>query len=91
MTQQDSGWKNEHDAHRIKNQRERVIISMQICAHSGTWVTLGEISRWIQAPEASVSARLRDLRHARYGGFIVSKQRRGEPKKGLWEYRIAKV
>lgn len=37
------------------------------------------------APEASASARLRDLRRA---GLTVERRRRGDPKAGLWEYRV---
>jgi hypothetical protein len=55
---------------------------------AGKWRTLGEISRILCAPEASVSARLRDLRKRRFGKYIVRRRRRGEGKKGLWEYRV---
>lgn len=51
----------------------------------GLWRTLGEISAELGAPQASVSARLRDLRKPRFGGFRVQRRRVGE---GLFAYRV---
>lgn len=51
----------------------------------GQWRTLAGISALVHAPEASVSARLRDLRKPRFGAKTVERRRRGE---GLWEYRL---
>lgn len=51
----------------------------------GQWRTLADISALAHAPEASVSARLRDLRKPRFGAKTVERRRRGE---GLWEYRL---
>ena len=31
---------------------------------------------------------LRHMRKQRFGGYLVEKRRRGEPKDGLWEYRL---
>lgn len=54
--------------------------------NDGQWRTLGEIfaALGMGFPEASVSARLRDLRH---NGRTVERRRRG-PSRGLWEYRL---
>jgi len=41
----------------------------------------------VQAPEASVSARLRDLRKAKFGGYRVERQRVREGR-GLYHYRL---
>lgn len=49
------------------------------------WHTLSEISAAIGDPEASISARLRDLRKPDFGGFEVQRRRRSV---GLWEYRL---
>lgn len=54
----------------------------------GQWRTLSEISRITCGSEASVSARLRDLRKEKFGGHIVERRRRGPPEAGLWEYRL---
>lgn len=53
----------------------------------GRWRTLAEVSDslGIGFPEASVSARLRDIRKS---GRTVERRRRG-PGRGLWEYRYA--
>jgi hypothetical protein len=54
----------------------------------GEWRTLAEIAGLVHAPEASVSARLRDLRKPRFGAMTVERRRRGEGQRGLWEYRV---
>lgn len=51
----------------------------------GRWRTLAEIESCTRFPQASVSARLRDMRKARFGGYIVERQRRSP---GTWEYRV---
>ena len=49
------------------------------------WHTLADLAVRSGGSEASVSARIRDLRKERFGGYVVERQRiRG----GLWEYRI---
>lgn len=55
------------------------------------WRTLAALvlalrKRGLRVTEASISARLRDLRKARYGSFSVEHRRLIG---GLWEYRIA--
>jgi hypothetical protein len=50
----------------------------------GQWHTLGEIAAATGHPQASVSARLRDLRRLKHGGYDVQKR---HIKNGLWEYR----
>jgi hypothetical protein len=52
------------------------------------WRTLGEIAALLNAPEASVSARLRDLRKVRNGAYSVLRRRRGNVYRGLFEYRV---
>lgn len=53
----------------------------------GRWHSLAEISQQTGHPEASVSARLRDLRKARFGGHRVERRRSGA-QAGTHEYRI---
>jgi hypothetical protein len=50
------------------------------------WRTLAEIREACGGSEASVSARVRDMRKSRNGGFTVER-RRGHG--GLWLYRVA--
>ena len=53
----------------------------------GLWHTLAEISAAVGAPEASVSARLRDFRKAKFGGHFVDRQRVPNGN-GLHLYRV---
>lgn len=56
----------------------------------GQWRTLARLAELVGAPEASVSARLRDLRKPRFGGFQVQRQR-VTPGSGLYVYRLVVV
>ncbi len=73
------------DEMRLKGQLGRVLGTMI----DGEWRTLPEIAETTgdRSPQ-SVSARLRDLRKARFGAYTVERQRRGEPSEGLYEYRV---
>jgi hypothetical protein len=52
----------------------------------GGWWTLEGLSRATGAPEASVSARIRDLKKARFGSHKIESQ---YVRRGLWQYRMA--
>jgi hypothetical protein len=54
----------------------------------GQWHTLAGIADLIGAPEASISARLRDLRKPRFGAWTIER-RRVPLGHGLHEYRVA--
>jgi hypothetical protein len=51
----------------------------------GNWRTLGQIAALVGGSEASVSARLRDLRKKRFGGYDIERKHVGD---GLWSYRM---
>lgn len=73
------------DYQRLSGQLKRVFGVMV----TGQWLTLSEIAkRTGDHSEAAISARLRDLRKSKFGGFEVARRRRGEAKTGLWEYRL---
>ena len=79
------------DAERLRGQTRRVFLIMW----DGEWRTLAEIHDRIgerfdgqHDSEASVSARLRDLRKERFGGHTIDRRRRGEGTRGLHEYRL---
>lgn len=55
----------------------------------GEWRTLADITEACGGTEASVSARLRDLRKARFGGHDI--ERRRTPTPGLFEYRMRRT
>lgn len=74
----------ERDSSRLLGQLARVKGLMR----DGKWRTLVEIADTISAPGASISARLRDLRKQRFGAYKVERRLRGEPKLGIWEYRM---
>jgi hypothetical protein len=77
------------DAKRLGAQLTRVIAAMS----DGRWRTLTEIQAHIQAttgkrdPEASLSARLRDIRKLWGEEAMESRRRHEDGVDGLWEYR----
>lgn len=79
------------DGQRLSSQLIRVANYML----SHDWRTLAKIRHDLEylyqtnVPEASISARLRDLRKDRFGAWIVER-RRADNKKGLYEYRVRK-
>jgi hypothetical protein len=73
----------EHDHTRLKGQLWRVFQLMS----DGKWRSLAEISEDAGGSEASVSARLRDLRKEQYGGREIQRERISG---GLWHYRMVK-
>jgi len=73
------------DYQRLSGQLKRVFGVVS----KGGWYTLAEIaSQTGDRSEAAVSARLRDLRKTKFGGFQIERRRRGDGKSGLWEYRL---
>lgn len=69
------------DKERLTSQLARVLAAMQ----DGGWYTLGELAINANAPQQSVSARLRDLRKDKFGKHCVERRHRAA---GLWEYRL---
>lgn len=53
----------------------------------GTWRSLNQIAVATGYPEASLSARLRDLRKIKFGGYSVER-RRAKEGLGTFEYRV---
>ena len=70
----------ELDGQRLARQLQSVWFLMR----DGEWRTLDRIATVLEFPEASVSARLRDLRKR---GLTVER-RRVTTTAGLWEYRV---
>ncbi len=75
----------EHDGERLGKQ----LAAVKHLMIDGEWRTLGEISAEVGSPQASVSARLRDLRKEKFGQFVVTRRARGDRGRGLFEYRVA--
>ena len=76
----------EFDQARLTTQMGRVWLALQ----EGEWLSLGELAARVDAPEASVSARLRDLRKQRFGNHEVARRHRGERGSGLFEYQLVR-
>ena len=72
---------DKQDYVRLKGQLWRVFQLMS----DGKWRTLAEIATEAGGREASVSARLRDLRKETYGGREIQRERVSG---GLWQYRM---
>lgn len=71
----------DRDGARLNAQAQRVFDAMR----DGEWHTPEELERLTGDNWASVSARARDFRKSRYGGFTVERRSVGH---GLWEYRL---
>jgi len=69
------------DDARLTGQLQRVYDLMA----DGRWRTLGEIGVATGDPQPSISAQLRHLRKARFGGHQVERRYQGE---GLFAYRL---
>jgi hypothetical protein len=72
------------DSPRLTGQILRIYKLMQ----DEKWRTLQEIADTTGDPPASVSAQLRHLRKERFGKHTVNKRRRGNRKRGLFEYQL---
>ena len=74
------------DAARLTAQQVRIRALML----DAQWRTPEEVSQALGLRLTSgTTARIRDLRKTRWGGFNVERRHRGDPKDGLWEYRVA--
>lgn len=71
----------ERDKDRLVNQASKI----HNVVKGGKWFTLGEISNLTGAPEASVSAHLRDYRKPRLGAHTVERTYIGN---GLYTYSV---
>lgn len=73
------------DGERLGSQLAAV--KLYLIQNGGEWYTLARLSFLLGYPEASISARLRDLRKARHGGYEIARRRVG-PGRGQWEYSL---
>ena len=69
------------DRVRLNAQAQRVYNAMS----DGEWKTLRGIAAVTGDPEASISARIRDLRKPKFGGYDIPRRCQ---MRGLWEYRM---
>lgn len=78
----DSTLDRERDGDRLARQMRDVLMAVD----DGGWYTLTDLEQITGHPQASISARLRDLRKPKHGGRTVDKHYVGH---GLWLYRLA--
>jgi len=74
-----------YDAARDESRLNRQMRDVFRIVSDEDWHTLEELAQATGHPEASVSARLRDLRKRRFGGHTVERTYLGS---GLWAYRF---
>lgn len=77
---------HDRDHMRLGAQAQRVADLIS----DGQWRTLEEIASATGDPQASVSARLRDLRKPKFGRHEVERRQRHDDVPGLYEYRLAR-
>jgi hypothetical protein len=65
-------------------QLGRVFAALQ----GGRWLTLPELHNLTGDPVSSISAQIRHLRKPEHGSHTIGKRRRGESRRGLYEYRL---
>jgi DNA-binding Lrp family transcriptional regulator len=70
------------DIERLGKQMGAVLKLMR----DGQWRTLAEISAIVKCSEPSASARLRDFRKTRFGGYTVNRRRTAVA--GMFEYQV---
>lgn len=80
-------YERKHDFVRLSGQLKVVKDLMS----DEKWRTLREIEDLTGYTSASISARLRDLRKAKFGGYEVERRIRGDRSHGLFEYRVKRL
>lgn len=73
---------SQEDAPRLNAQMARVHDVLR----DGEWHTLRDIAETTGDPEASISARIRDLRKPKFGAYDVLREKRGNG----WHYRMVR-
>ena len=84
------GWlyRESLDRERLVTQLHRVCFALL----DGRWWTLKALTLEVNGSATGVSARIRDLKKARFVGFKVQARRRpGMEKSGIWEYWLDNV
>ena len=79
-----STYEAQHDEKRLTSQLEAVRRLMS----DGVARTPGEMEKALGVSWASISARLRDLRKERMGGYVVERKRVEPASAGIFTYRL---
>lgn len=75
------------DEKRDGKRLQQQLHTVRALALTHDWWTLHELAKTTGFPEASVSARLRDLRKAKFGGYNVERK---YVDRGIWAYRVTR-
>ena len=73
------------DANRDGPRLSRQLRQAMAIMKDGQWRTLTDLAVAVGASHCSVSARLRDMRKARFGGHVVEREHLGG---GVYRYRL---
>ena len=74
-----------YDRNRGKARLSTLMSRVKAIMWSGNWFTLRTLAEQCKGAEASVSARIRDLRKERFGGYEVERKHLLD---GVWVYRL---
>jgi len=77
----------ERDKDKTRLKRQLSDVRRYLIANP-SWHTLAELEEALKYPQASVSARIRDLRKPKFGGWDVQRRRREGAEKGTHEYYL---
>lgn len=69
----------------VKRRATTQLRDVQSLMRYGDWMLLSSIAEKCKAPPQSVSARLRDLRKSKFGGYTIEKRRVA---RNQWAYRM---
>lgn len=72
------------DKERLTRQMKALFLLMK----DGSWWTLGELHTQVTGTETGIAASVRAFRKSEYGSHTVNRRRRGEQKRGHWEYQL---
>ncbi len=80
----------DHDGETYSRPRDQVRLNSQMqdvfnAISDGQWTTLSILEHQTGHPQASISARLRDLRKSKFGSHQIDRVYAGA---GQWEYRM---
>ena len=74
-----------YDHARDHSRLESQLADVRKVMGDGHWHSLYDLEVWTYHPQASISARIRDLRKVRFGGHIIERR---YVRAGIWEYRM---
>lgn len=74
-----------YDAARDGARLGRQLAAVLDMMRDGRWHTLAELSQACEGSEPSVSARIRDIRKAKFGAYAIEREYIAN---GIWRYRL---